>query len=60
MAAVPPENGNDSMIEPFIGHEEENEQKHGSEYGDLGMVLLSTSIAVYGSFEFGSCVSIEM
>ncbi|KAI8566126.1 hypothetical protein RHMOL_Rhmol02G0015600 [Rhododendron molle] len=39
-----------------VGESEEDESGKGGEEGSIGMVLLSTAVAVCGSFEFGSCV----
>lgn len=41
-----------------VGESEEDDSGKGGEEGSIGMVLLSTAVAVCGSFEFGSCVSI--
>ncbi|KAK4851396.1 hypothetical protein QYF36_014758 [Acer negundo] len=45
-----------NLAEPFIEREKETEVKSSSDNGDLGMVFLSTFVAVCGSFEFGSCM----
>lgn len=52
------------LILPPLPHMEENKKiatcKDGEtddQNGSIAMVLLSTSVAVCGSFEFGSCVS---
>lgn len=50
------------MQEPFIQKDgdacEEVESDHKSvENGSIGMVLLSTFVAVCGSFSFGTCVT---
>ncbi|KAG5559993.1 hypothetical protein RHGRI_003318 [Rhododendron griersonianum] len=39
-----------------VGESEEDDSGKGGEEGSIGMVLLSTAVAVCGSFEFGSCV----
>lgn len=54
-------NGLEELQEPFIQQDKivSNESDHKSvESGSIGTVLLSTFVAVCGSFEFGSCVSI--
>ncbi|OVA11413.1 Sugar/inositol transporter [Macleaya cordata] len=53
--------GIDEMKEPLIKHEkivtyEDDKSDESSNGGSIGMVLLSTFVAVCGSFEFGSCV----
>ncbi|KAL7178042.1 hypothetical protein ACSBR2_031243 [Camellia fascicularis] len=59
------ENGNSNGIEdlekPFIENKkvvdsEDDESHLGDQKGSNAMVLLSTAVAVCGSFEFGSCV----
>jgi SP family sugar porter-like MFS transporter len=54
-------NGLEDLQEPFIQQDKKvsNESDHhkGVESGSIGTVLLSTFVAVCGSFEFGSCVS---
>lgn len=60
--------GIEDLEEPFIDQhkkvEESDEEDHeycsetSGEKGSIAMVLLSTAVAVCGSFEFGSCVSI--
>jgi len=45
------------LQEPFIQPEE---AKHGENNGSIRMVLLSTLVAVCGSFTFGTCVSIDL
>ncbi|KAK3200382.1 hypothetical protein Dsin_023797 [Dipteronia sinensis] len=50
------ERGKVNLAEPFIEREKETEVKSSSDNGDLGMVFLSTFVAVCGSFEFGSCM----
>ena len=47
-----------TITKPLIGPK--NEAQIQSDNGGLWMVLLSTSVAVCGSFEFGSCVSIKI
>ena len=54
-----------SLQEPFIQHGEaaataceEVGSEKSVENGSIGMVLLSTLVAVCGSFSFGTCVSI--
>lgn len=54
----------DEIAEPLIQqkqisapHEENHEAKSSSDKGSISMVLLSTAVAVCGSFEFGTCVS---
>ncbi|XP_059449292.1 sugar transporter ERD6-like 16 [Corylus avellana] len=52
-------NGLEELQEPFIQQDKivSNESDHKSvESGSIGTVLLSTFVAVCGSFEFGSCV----
>lgn len=49
-------NGVQHLQEPFIAKEVESDK--GVENGSIGMVLLSTFVAVCGSFSFGTCVSI--
>ena len=51
------EKGNDTTTKPLIGQKKVQIQ---SNNGGLWVVLLSTLVAVCGSFEFGSCVSIEI
>lgn len=52
------------ITEPLIQHEqnsthdeENHEAKGSSNKGSISMVLISTAVAVCGSFEFGTCVS---
>lgn len=45
--------------EPKISNEEEAELEN-SNGGSIWMVLLSTLVAVCGSYEFGTCVRIEI
>ena len=52
------EKGNDTITKPLIGQKKEVQIQ--SNNGGLWVVLLSTLVAVCGSFEFGSCVSIEI
>lgn len=57
--------GFEDMREPFIPQKkvvahEEDESDESSNRGTMGMVLLSTFVAVCGSFEFGSCVSTKL
>ncbi|XP_057433200.1 sugar transporter ERD6-like 16 [Lotus japonicus] len=47
-------NGVQHLQEPFISKEVESDK--GVENGSIGMVLLSTFVAVCGSFSFGTCV----
>ncbi|XP_057468049.1 sugar transporter ERD6-like 16 isoform X2 [Actinidia eriantha] len=55
-------NGLEDLEKPFIekkkvfDSEEEDGRETRREKGSIGMVLLSTAVAVCGSFEFGSCV----
>ncbi|KAL3505807.1 hypothetical protein ACH5RR_031189 [Cinchona calisaya] len=54
-------NGIDDLEKPFIQHtkiveSEEDLSETTEENGSIAMVLLSTCVAVCGSFEFGSCV----
>ncbi|XP_019051473.1 PREDICTED: sugar transporter ERD6-like 8 isoform X4 [Nelumbo nucifera] len=50
------EHGNDVfMSQPLMGTQSEETESHVKHKG-LRMVLLTTSVAVCGSFEFGSCV----
>nr|ADP37168.1 putative ERD6-like transporter [Vitis vinifera] len=48
------EKGNDTITKPLIGQKKEVQIQ--SNNGGLWVVLLSTLVAVCGSFEFGSCV----
>ena len=50
------------LQEPFIQPEEAATYKEVgcAENGSIGMVLLSTLVAVCGSFTFGTCVSIYL
>ncbi|KAF5180741.1 Sugar transporter erd6-like [Thalictrum thalictroides] len=50
--------GLDAVKEPFISKQDNsaNDFNGSSDEGSLRMVLLSTFVAVCGSFEFGSCV----
>ncbi|EOY11269.1 hypothetical protein QUC31_009566 [Theobroma cacao] len=48
------ENGSASLLQPFTQKEENQQNSHGN--GSLFMVLLSTFVAVMGSFEFGSSI----
>lgn len=55
------ENGGTNSLEdleqPFIKQEKKIVGNYeGGSTGSIGMVLLSTGVAVCGSFEFGSCV----
>ncbi|KAL0414660.1 UNVERIFIED_CONTAM: Sugar transporter ERD6-like 16 [Sesamum radiatum] len=56
------ENGLDDhrheLQKPFIQHPKsvDSDEETTNENGSIGMVLLSTCVAVCGSFEFGSCV----
>ncbi|KAK2640600.1 hypothetical protein Ddye_028395 [Dipteronia dyeriana] len=50
------ERGKVNLADPFIEREKGTEVKSSSDNGDLGMVFLSTFVAVCGSFEFGSCM----
>jgi SP family facilitated glucose transporter-like MFS transporter 8 len=56
------ENGGTNSLEdleqPFIKQEKIFVADYEGGTGSIGMVLLSTCVAVCGSFEFGSCVSI--
>ncbi|GAU11091.1 hypothetical protein TSUD_197150 [Trifolium subterraneum] len=61
------ENGHQDLQEPFIPNEKEaavefrdTESNKRAENGSIGMVLLSTFVAVCGSFSFGTCVSNEI
>ena len=54
------EKGNANITEPLIVQEKQGEAQIKSNNGGLRMVLLSIFVAVCGSFEFGSCVSIEI
>ncbi|GFZ08946.1 major facilitator superfamily protein [Actinidia rufa] len=53
-------NGLEDLEKPFIEKKKvfdsEEERETRREKGSIGMVLLSTAVAVCGSFEFGSCV----
>ncbi|XP_040995686.1 sugar transporter ERD6-like 16 isoform X3 [Juglans microcarpa x Juglans regia] len=54
-------NGLEDLEQPFIRREKDvgygnNKPDKRVESGSIGMVLLSTFVAVSGSFEFGSCV----
>lgn len=58
-------NGLEDLEEPFIrqdntvSYEYDESKDHKSvQSGSIGIVLLSTFVAVCGSFEFGSCVSV--
>ncbi|KAL7105061.1 hypothetical protein ACP275_07G022100 [Erythranthe tilingii] len=50
--------GVDNLEKPFIQHVKcvDSEEETIDENGSISMVLLSTCVAVCGSFEFGSCV----
>ncbi|XVF31272.1 hypothetical protein REPUB_Repub16aG0131400 [Reevesia pubescens] len=48
------ENGSSSMLQPFIENKEK--QQNSCDNGNLFMVLLSTFVAIMGSFEFGSSI----
>ncbi|XP_022720087.1 sugar transporter ERD6-like 7 [Durio zibethinus] len=48
------ENGSASMLQPFIQKKEK--QLNSCDNGSLFMVLLSTFVAIMGSFEFGSSI----
>ncbi|XP_009603614.1 sugar transporter ERD6-like 16 [Nicotiana tabacum] len=54
------ENGLENLEQPFLENakivDSEDEELISKENGSIGMVLLSTCVAVCGSFEFGSCV----
>ncbi|KAJ9131529.1 hypothetical protein P3X46_035184 [Hevea brasiliensis] len=52
------ENRDGNLLEPFVAQQTGTQQEHESEknLGGLGMVLLSTGIAVIGSFVFGCAV----
>ena len=57
-------NGLEDLENPFIEikkvvDSEDDESGISGENGSIGMVLLSTAIAICGSFEFGSRVSIS-
>ena len=57
--------GPQDLEEPFIEHTNKvvviSEDEETSETNvSVGMVLFSTCVAVCGSFEFGSCVSIHI
>jgi MFS transporter, SP family, ERD6-like sugar transporter len=59
------ENGLEDLEKPFLqppkpADSEDDESSRADENGNIAMVLLSTSVAVCGSFEFGSCVSIKI
>lgn len=58
------ENGLENLEQPFLENakivDSEDEELISKENGSIGMVLLSTCVAVCGSFEFGSCVSISI
>lgn len=50
------------LSDPLVKRNRVEEEEKGlidEENEDLGMVFLSTFVAVCGSFEFGSCVSIS-
>lgn len=58
-------NGLEGLEKPFIqeegkvvSYEDDDDESNETSGGSLWMVLLSTFVAVCGSFEFGSCVSI--
>lgn len=59
-------NSLEDLEQPFIKQkkvvayedEESDSSSSADESGSIGVVLLSTFVAVCGSFEFGSCVSI--
>ena len=52
--------GLDDLVEPFIDNSPKNvkETEEIEQNYSIGMVLLSTAVAVCGSLEFGSCVSL--
>lgn len=52
--------GLEDLEQPFIQQDNivSHKDNKNVEGGSIGMVLLSTCVAVCGSFEFGSCVSI--
>ncbi|MCI01323.1 sugar transporter ERD6-like 16-like [Trifolium medium] len=57
------ENGHQDLQEPFLQNEKDAavefqdiESNKRAENGSIGMVLLSTFVAVCGSFSFGTCV----
>lgn len=57
-------NGLEDLEEPFIqkegkvvSYQDEDDDDQENNGGSVGMVLLSTFVAVCASFEFGSCVS---
>lgn len=57
------QNGLEDLEKPFIQNtksvdSDDNSSEATEENGSIAMVLLSTCVAVCGSFEFGSCVSI--
>lgn len=53
------ENESGSMLQaPFIKNEEKQQNSSGND--SLLMVLISTFVAIMGSFEFGSCVSFSI
>lgn len=51
-------NGLEDLEKPFIQPGKIVSYEDDDESGSIWMVLLSTFVAVCGSFEFGSCVSI--
>lgn len=54
------ENGVNELEEPFIPKAKRvDSDEENDEDGPIWMVLLSTCVAVCGSFEFGSCVSFK-
>ena len=50
--------GSTSMLQPFIKKKKKQQNLRGN--GSLFMVLLSTFVAIMGSFEFGSVVSFSI
>ncbi|MED6136677.1 hypothetical protein PIB30_058025 [Stylosanthes scabra] len=51
------ESGSSDLQEPFIQHDDDdNDNNNGSSSSSIGMVILSTLVAVCGSFSFGTCV----
>lgn len=53
--------GLEDLVEPFLDNSSKNvkgsEEEEIDQNHSIGMVLLSTAVAVCGSLEFGSCVS---
>lgn len=55
-------NKTEELEQPFIGRKrvvahEDSDSGNNIKNGSIGMVLLSTGVAVCGSFQFGICVS---